>query len=87
MQPNFDNCDLDFTDFVEIQELDFIIPTELAAVLSHVNLRKASGPDEIPNVALRHISRKASVAFTAIYNAAIRSCLSGGVGVSLRGKS
>lgn len=82
-KPNFDNCDLDFIDFVktEVQrharaapdeELDFITLTELTAALLHFNVRKAPGSGEIPNIALRHLSRKAMVAITAICNAAMK---------------
>lgn len=83
--PNFDEeLDLDHVELIhntinnlinqeyEEEEIDFLEPQELHELLKHKNVRKASGPDQITNLVLRHLPKKPTVALCNIINSCMR---------------
>lgn len=85
--PNYDHLDEDHVtmvsrtvrQYINTQQPDdnlveFATPAEIADILQHAKVKKASGPDRIPNMALRHFGKKAVLAMCEIINAAMRLC-------------
>lgn len=56
----------------QTSDIDFVTPNEIVKITSKLNIKKAPGPDDIPNAALRQLQNKAIVVLTAIINTCFR---------------
>jgi retron-type reverse transcriptase len=84
-RPNIVDADLDHIERIEHQ-VEIILsgqhdtpntpasPEEVRGIIGTLKVKKAPGPDKIPNTALKLLPDKAVVALTAIINASLRFC-------------
>jgi retron-type reverse transcriptase len=84
-RPNIVDADLDHIDWIE-RQVEIILsgqhdtpntpasPEEVRGIIGTLKVKKAPGPDKIPNTALKLLPDKAVVALTAIINASLRFC-------------
>jgi retron-type reverse transcriptase len=84
-RPNIVDADLDHIDWIE-RQVEIILsgqhdtpntpasPEEVRGIIGTLKVKKAPGPDKIPNTALKLLPDKAIVALTAIINASLRFC-------------
>lgn len=56
-----------------LEDIEFISPSEARKAASQLPKRKAPGPDNIPNVALAMLPRRALVTVTRVYNGILRT--------------
>jgi retron-type reverse transcriptase len=84
-RPNIVDADLDHIERIE-RQVEIILsgqhdtpntpasPEEVRGIIGTLKVKKAPGPDKIPNTALKLLPDKAVVALTAIINASLRFC-------------
>jgi hypothetical protein len=84
-RPNIVDADLDHIEQIE-HEVEIILsgqhdtpmtsasPEEVRGIIGSLKVKKAPGPDKIPNTALKALPDKVVVALTAIINASLRFC-------------
>jgi hypothetical protein len=84
-RPNIADADLDHFEVIE-NEIEEILsepndtpitptsPEEVHEIIESLMVKKAPGPDHIPNTALKLLPQKVVVALTAIINASLRIC-------------
>jgi retron-type reverse transcriptase len=84
-RPNIVDADLDHIERIE-RQVEIILsgqhdtpntpasPEEVRGIIGTLKVKKAPGPDKIPNTALKLLPDKAIVALTAIINASLRFC-------------
>jgi retron-type reverse transcriptase len=84
-RPNIVDADLDHIERIE-RRVEIILsgqhdtpntpasPEEVRGIIGTLKVKKAPGPDKIPNTALKLLPDKAVVALTAIINASLRFC-------------
>jgi hypothetical protein len=84
-RPNIVDADLDDIERIE-RQVEIILsgqhdtpntpasPEEVRGIIGTLKVKKAPGPDKIPNTALKLLPDKAVVALTAIINASLRFC-------------
>jgi retron-type reverse transcriptase len=84
-RPNIVDADLDHIERIE-RQVEIILsgqhdtpitpasPEEVRGIIGSLKVKKAPGPDKIPNTALKLLPVKVVVALTAIINASLRLC-------------
>jgi hypothetical protein len=84
-RPNIVDADLDHIEQIE-HEVEIILsrqhdtpirpasPEEVRGIIGSLKVKKAPGPDKIPNTALKVLPDKVVIALTAIINASLRHC-------------
>jgi hypothetical protein len=84
-RPNIVDADLDHIEQIE-HEVEIILsgqhdtpmtpasPEEVRGIIGSLKVKKAPGPDKIPNTALKALPDKVVVTLTAIINASLRFC-------------
>jgi retron-type reverse transcriptase len=84
-RPNIVDADLDHIERIE-RQVEIILsgqhdtpntpasPEEVQGIIGTLKVKKAPGPDKIPNTALKLLPDKAVVALTVIINASLRFC-------------
>jgi hypothetical protein len=84
-RPNIADADLDHIEVIENEIEEILLepndtpitptsPEEVREIIKSLMVKKAPGPDHIPNTALKLLPEKVVVALTAIINASLRIC-------------